>query len=313
MIPTITTDHDRHLATVALAARLGDGPAPLSPTKYWELVEASDGDPTRAVELGDENARRLLDRQAIVALHVADLKSQAISVVTPFHEQYPARYLESLGKNAPPLLYGVGDLATAAHPEAGVVGVVGSRSASDSELSFAEAIGKACASGGLQLISGGAKGVDAAGLNAAWSAGGFVLAVLAEGVRRAIRRRALRQLISDGQGAILSAVHPDAGFSVGAAMGRNKLIYAAADLTVVVAVEEGNGGTWNGATEALRRSYGRVAVRRGAEAETALLDRGAVIIEAPDGVRDLPALVASKSESASPVPVPAEVEQESLF
>ena len=64
-------------------------------------------------------------------------------------------------------------------------------------------------------------------------------------------------------------------------MGRNKLIYALADLTVVVAADTGGGGTWTGADEALRRGVGRVAVWRGdgeGPGNAALESRGAVAI-----------------------------------
>ena len=46
-------------------------------------------------------------------------------------------------------------------------------------------------------------------------------------------------------------------------MARNKLVYALSALTVVIATDEGNGGTWTGATEAMRNSNGIVAVWRG--------------------------------------------------
>ncbi|MYC85655.1 MAG: hypothetical protein F4X18_09080 [Acidimicrobiia bacterium] len=46
-------------------------------------------------------------------------------------------------------------------------------------------------------------------------------------------------------------------------MGRNKLIYALSDVTVAVAADNGSGGTWTGATEAIRGDYCRVAVWRG--------------------------------------------------
>jgi DNA processing protein len=287
MTVPIAPDHDRHVASIALVARLGDGPRPLSPTKFWELLDRFDGDPTQAPDAEQEDIRTLATRQTSAALHITELKSQAITVLTPFHEEYPSRYLERLGRLAPPLLYAAGNLAVANQSDAISVGIVGSRGATESELAFAEELGRECAAHGFHTVSGGAKGVDAAGLNAAWTSGGFVLAVLAEGVRRAIRRRGLRQIIADEQGAILSAVHPDTGFSVGAAMGRNKLVYAASDLTVVAAVEEGEGGTWSGADEALRRGFGRVAVRRGARAETALIHRGALGIDAPSYIHEL--------------------------
>jgi predicted Rossmann fold nucleotide-binding protein DprA/Smf involved in DNA uptake len=46
---------------------------------------------------------------------------------------------------------------------------------------------------------------------------------------------------------------------VGNALGRNKIIYALAKCTVVVASDHETGGTWAGATEALKNGYGRVA------------------------------------------------------
>lgn len=45
---------------------------------------------------------------------------------------------------------------------------------------------------------------------------------------------------------------PEAGFSVGRAIGCNRWIYALADRALVVACSEGKGGTWAGAVEALR-------------------------------------------------------------
>ena len=45
---------------------------------------------------------------------------------------------------------------------------------------------------------------------------------------------------------------PDAPFSPGNAMGRNKLIYAQSLVTLVVASDRETGGTWSGAVEALK-------------------------------------------------------------
>ncbi|HRR34848.1 MAG TPA: hypothetical protein P5026_12155, partial [Kiritimatiellia bacterium] len=51
--------------------------------------------------------------------------------------------------------------------------------------------------------------------------------------------------------------YPEAGFSVGTTMGRNKLIYALADYGLVVSADFKKGGTWEGAQEELRRKPGR--------------------------------------------------------
>ena len=54
---------------------------------------------------------------------------------------------------------------------------------------------------------------------------------------------------------LVTPYHPEAGFSVGAAMGRNRLIYTLADYAIVVASDAETGGTWAGATEALKNNW----------------------------------------------------------
>ncbi|HXF72904.1 MAG TPA: hypothetical protein VNO79_09895, partial [Actinomycetota bacterium] len=79
-----------------------------------------------------------------------------------------------------------------------------------------------------------------------------------------------------------------AGFTVGGAMARNKLIYALAERTLVVAADLERGGTWAGATEALKRNLGPVLVWVGPGAgrgNRALADAGAI------PVHDLEAVV----------------------
>ncbi|MCY4517347.1 MAG: hypothetical protein OXB99_08930 [Acidimicrobiaceae bacterium] len=83
---------------------------------------------------------------------------------------------------------------------------------------------------------------------------------------------------------------PDTGFSAGNAMGRNKLIYAQSALTLVVASDNGKGGTWSGATEALDNKFGRVAVWRGpgeGSGNEALDRRGAASVATVDELKSL--------------------------
>ena len=61
-------------------------------------------------------------------------------------------------------------------------------------------------------------------------------------------------------------------------MGRNKLVYALTQTTVVIATDLDSGGTWAGATEALKKQLARVAVWTGPGAgpgNGALVDLGA--------------------------------------
>jgi hypothetical protein len=69
-----------------------------------------------------------------------------------------------------------------------------------------------------------------------------------------------REAIEAGTLCFITPYHPDAPFSVGTAMGRNQLIYALADHAVVVSSDVGKGGTWEGATQAMRKNLAPVHV-----------------------------------------------------
>ena len=98
-------------------------------------------------------------------------------------------------------------------------------------------------------------------------------------------------------------------------MGRNKLIYAQAALTVIAASDDGTGGTWSGATEALKHGYGTVAVWRGdgeGPGNQILQQRGALPVSS---LQDVEALLDGR-DSSVPEPNAASAnppEQQSLF
>ena len=122
-------------------------------------------------------------------------------------------------------------------------------------------------------------------MNAALEAEGAVVGVLADSLVRSANDSDVRRAISDEQLCLVTPYVPTAPFSAGNAMGRNKLIYALADVTFVVASDEGKGGTWSGATEALKKSYGDVAVWTGEGAgpgNAALVRAGARPVESID-------------------------------
>ena len=140
------------------------------------------------------------------------------------------------------------------------------------------------------VVSGAARGVDQLAMNAAFSSGGRVIGVLADSLLTTIRKPDMRYALDEGNVCLISQQVPSAGFSPIAAMSRNKLIYAFSNVTVVVASDLGAGGTWAGATEALRAGNGLVAVWRGegeGPGNTALERQGAVPIETADALSGL--------------------------
>lgn len=143
---------------------------------------------------------------------------------------YPARLLEL--RRPPDPLYARGVLAAAAAP---AVAIVGTRHASPYGLRVARALATACAQAGIAVISGLARGVDAAAHVAALEAGGRTVAVLGTGLDVCYPRthRALQQRIGD-EGLLLSELPPNGTGHPGSFPERNRIIAALADVTVVV-------------------------------------------------------------------------------
>jgi predicted Rossmann fold nucleotide-binding protein DprA/Smf involved in DNA uptake len=166
----------------------------------------------------------------------------------------------------------------------------------------------------MPVVSGGARGVDQISMNAAFEAGGVVIGVLAENLLKKSVERKNRHAIAEGRLLLLSPYHPNARFTVGTAMGRNKLIYAMADYGLVVSADYKKGGTWAGATEELKRNNPRpIFVRTGSnvpQGNSKLLELGAI---AWPKVTEKNNLRAQLAEAASCDIQQEEVEQLTLF
>ena len=287
---------DDSLATILLVGRLREESVQqLRASEFWDVCDRVPRPGAllgaRVEELATEHGlagdlagrvAALLDRATGMAFELERLYQTGISTLTPFDENYPQRFIDLLGVTAPALLYAAGAVELLDKPG---VGVVGSRDVSPEGADVARAAAESTARLGLPLISGGARGVDQTAMDAAFGADGAVVGVLAESLMRKLRGADVRRAIHDGRTVMCTPYSPAAPFSVGNAMGRNKLIYALSTLTLVVAADVDTGGTWSGATEALRRSFGRVAVWRGpgeGPGNVRLEERGAVPVRSLD-------------------------------
>ena len=240
------------------------------------------------------------------------LEQTGIRTLAAFDEHYPQQWLARLGAKAPPLLHGAGALELLDTPG---LGVVGSRDVAEAGGEVAKEVARLAASRGLPLVSGGARGVDQLAMDAAFEAGGAVVGILAESLSRKLKRPDVRRAAYEGSTVMCTPYSPDAPFSAGNAMGRNKLIYAQTALTVVVASDDGVGGTWSGATEALKHRYGSVAVWRGdgeGPGNGPLQQRGAAPVSS---LEDIESLLdgAQASRSELPLASASTSEQQSLF
>ena len=228
------------------------------------------------LDLDRERLDGLLDRGFLLSQAIERWRTRALWVTSRADVEYPQRLKKRLREQAPPVLYGCGD-----HDDLdrGGLAVVGSRNVDDSLIAYAEGVGRLAAEARRTLVSGGARGIDQAAMRGALDAGGTVACVLADGLERAATRREHRDAVMDGRLVLICPHDPAAGFLVGHAMQRNKLIYALSDSALVVSAEFEKGGTWAGAVEQLdRHRFVPVYVRATGEMGRgldALLARGA--------------------------------------
>jgi len=277
---------------------------PLAVGEFWRVVGRADqlrglagrsSSDLVAEGLKPELSERvvsLLGESLAVALAAERLEQQGISTITSFDDAYPHRLLARLQDVAPPILHVAGDPSMISI--AGI-GIVGSRDIDEKGIEVAQHAATVAADAGMPVVSGGARGIDQQAMRAAYRAGGQVVGVLGDSLLRRVKDPDTRRVILEGRVALVSTHRPDLGFTVAGAMARNKVIYGVSEVTLVVACTEGKGGTWEGATESLRRDFGRVKVWVGdgsPPGNSALAALGAKPVEQID----LPGLLAVEAE-----------------
>lgn len=215
-----------------------------------DLVAPDASDLLRACQpvIDQDRLQCLLGRGFLLSQVIERWQARAIWVVSRADVEYPRRLKVRLREDAPAVIYGCGDMGLL---ELGGLAVVGSRQVDDAVIDYTLAVSRLAARAGRTLVSGGAKGIDQAAMRGALEAGGKVSGVLVDSLEKTAMNREHRNLLLDGQLVLISPYDPSAGFNVGNAMQRNKLIYALADAALVVSSDLNKGGTWAGAIEQL--------------------------------------------------------------
>ena len=270
-----------------------------------DLVSPDANDLLRACQqvIDEGRLQRLLGRGFLLSQVIERWQARAIWVISRADPEYPRRLKVRLREDAPAVLYGCGDISLL---ESGGLAVVGSRNVDDSLIDYTMAVGRLAARARRTLVSGGAKGIDQAAMRGALEAGGNVSGVLADSLEKTTMNREHRNLLIDGQLTLISPYDPNAGFNVGNAMQRNKLIYALADVSLVVSSDLNKGGTWAGAVEQLDKlKFVPVYVRSTGEQSTgldALRKKGALPWPSPQDVDSFEAVfdVAAPTNEPSP-------------
>lgn len=160
----------------------------------------------------------------------------------------------------------------------GGLAIIGSRDATEDALDFTREVAAKCAREGIGVVSGGARGVDAAAMQGATEAGGHSIGVLAADLLKTSVNRQNRVGLQEGRLVLVSPFYPEAGFNAGNAMGRNKYIYALSDRALVIDSALGSGGTWEGAIEVLAQQWVPLYVRTpgNGQGNAALVGKGGI-------------------------------------
>ena len=276
------------------------------------LLDFSEQDIATQLSLTVEEAQRisrLLERSGTIVIELERLESLGIRVITRADEDYPQRYRQRLKDSAPTILFYAGNKDLLGQPG---IAVIGSRNVDQVGQDCAAYIGNACARSGLVLYSGGAKGVDSISMNSALEGRGTAVGILADSLKRAIRSPDARAALVGGDLCLVTPYSPDAGFSVGTAMGRNKLIYALADYAVVVASDVEKGGTWAGATEGMKAEWIPVFILEYLdmpEGNRILLEKGGIAFPypIPESFSMLPEWMKERANQIKPKPTQLEL------
>ncbi len=213
-----------------------------------EIVDTYRENPLPKIDI--ERMEELLGYGGSMAIQVEQWLNNGFWITSRSDDEYPVRLKKILGLNSPPLLFGVGSLQMLS---GGGVAIVGSRDVDDAGAEFADELAEACARNGINIVSGGARGVDQIAMAAALNNGGRALGVLANDLAKAAVISGNREAILNDQLVLVSPYHPKTHFQIGNAMARNKVIYGLADVSVVVSSTADKGGTWQGAIENLKK------------------------------------------------------------
>ncbi len=247
---------------------------------------APDSDPSAILRAAAGPPDQRLEAEARAEIEMA--RRDGIGLITPADRRYPA--LLRAASDRPLLLYVRGTL----QPEDVLaIAIVGSRRATPQGILLAERIAADLAGQGFAVVSGLARGIDAAAHRGALEAGGRTLAVLGSGLRRIYPAEHLRlaERIA-AQGAVISELPLLAPPLKRHFPERNRLIAWLTWATVVVEATADSGSL---ITADLAASEGRTVFavpgpvgEPQAEGTNALLRQGALVCRsAADIVEDL--------------------------
>ncbi len=269
-----------------LTSHLGDPNRPVLTTaqmrtladRSWQLELAEERElevrDVMALGYGEEFAQRivsLLSQEDQLDYYLRKAEQQGCVPLTRISRGYPMMVRRRLGLDSPGVLWAKGEISILEKPK---IALVGSRELLPENRAFAREAGRQAALQGYVLVSGNARGADKTAQDACLEAGGQVISVVADDLRRHEARENIL---------FLSEESYDQEFSSQRALSRNRVIHSLGEKTLVAQCTLEAGGTWDGTVKNLKALWSPVyAFWDGSRAAQQLVQMGAQPVKTED-------------------------------
>lgn len=180
----------------------------------------------------------------------AALQAQEVDMVLETDSCYPQQLKDTLGKDAPPVLFVKGNRKLLKNI---AVGFCGSRKVSAKGISITSLCAQQLSEKQITIVSGYAAGTDLAAHRAAMTNNGNTIFVLAEGILSVKIKSEIKGCITQENHLFISQFLPNSIWNAGNAMKRNSVIIGLSRAMILVESSM-SGGTFAAGEETLRRA-----------------------------------------------------------
>ena len=226
--------------------RLKSNPAALLTKSFDEFVKAS------RAKIDSARIGKLLGRGFQLSQALERWRSRAIWVISRADAAYPKHLKNWLGKQAPAVLYGCGDLSLL---QSRGLAILGSPKGTNDLLEYARHVGELSAASGTIVITGGSKGIEQAAMQGVVEQGGSICSVLAD-LERQVMVRENRNAILNKQLVLCSPFDPSVGsYEIRNSVLCSRMIFAMSKVTLIVQSDFIQKASYEDAQEQLRRLY----------------------------------------------------------
>ena len=286
--------NDIYRTSVVMALRETGGVGP----KMFQVILSVFGSPENIygtdcdvlVELphvSEERAAKILSSQDVIPMmseRIERLAEENIRITTFLDDDYPVK-LRSMG-DPPPIIYYRGSLPD---PSERSICVIGTTEATSEGIGAAIDISTLSVKKGCSVVSGLARGIDAAAHVGALKSGGITHAVIGSGFYNIYPKEntvIAEQLVE--KGALMTEYPPDSTVNTGKLLARNRIVVGLSDSAIVVELSPKSSGSLSAAEACGRQGKLLFCLLRGDEEKRGInIPRNAIPFETLDDVETI--------------------------